>query len=120
MDEGHTHAHTPQTQREGPQRPGARTHTVSPSVSEPPAHGTVAERRVGVNPQMGRSRSVAGPPPDSQLVHDAVRLVGRGRAVLPQTPPLEGRAERADLVLLVLLLLGEVHEHLRDKEAGQE
>lgn len=49
-------------------------------------------------------------------MHDAVRVVHRDGAVLPQTLPLERRAERADLVLLVLLLLGELHEHLRDTE----
>lgn len=53
-------------------------------------------------------------------MHDAVRVVDRNRAVLAQTLPLESGAEGADLVLLILLLLGKLHEHLRDKDTGEE
>jgi len=50
-------------------------------------------------------------------VHDAVGgVVDGGGGVLPQALPLEGGAERADLLLLVLLLLGELHEHLEEEE----
>lgn len=53
-------------------------------------------------------------PQCSKLVHDAVRVAAGHGAILAKTAPLEGRAERADLVLLVLLLLGKFHEQLRD------
>lgn len=49
-------------------------------------------------------------------MHHAVRVGGGG--VRAQPLPLEGGAEGAHLVLLVLLLLGELHEHLQDKEEG--
>lgn len=59
--------------------------------------------------QVGTDRSL---PLASKLVHDAVCVVDGDGAVLTQTLPLESRAEGAHLVLLVLLLLGELHEHL--------
>ena len=48
----------------------------------------------------------------SQLMHDAVRVVERHGALLAQPLPLEGGAQGAHLLLLVLLLLGKLHEHL--------
>lgn len=45
-------------------------------------------------------------------MHDTVGVVNGHGPILTETPPLEGRAERADLDLLVLLLPGKFHKYL--------
>lgn len=53
-------------------------------------------------------------------MHDTVGVVDGHGAILTETPPLEGRAERTGLNLLVLLLPGKFHKNLQDAQVQNE
>lgn len=54
----------------------------------------------------------------SQLVDNAIRMIDRCSAILREPLPLEGGAEGAHFLLLILLLFSEFHENLTPKQYG--
>lgn len=54
----------------------------------------------------------------SQLVHNAIRMIDGCSAIRREPLPLECGAERANFLLLILLLFSKFHENLTPKQIG--
>lgn len=118
VDEGYIHARLRATERDHMQRQAPSiTYSQSQCMWEPHSvpWNTEQASAAGVSPQAGHGGGGGVVLPlqwCSKLVHDAVGMVDRHRAVLAQSLPLEGGAEGTHLILLTFLFLGKLHKHL--------